>query len=63
MATNEPERPRTQTSAPVQPPRTTRDVAPDREGRAERSPSRQAGDEQARGDRMPKGADEPGAGL
>ncbi|BDG01357.1 hypothetical protein [Anaeromyxobacter oryzae] len=63
MATDKPEMPRTQTSAPVKPPRTTRDVTPAGEPEAERTPGRKAGDELARGDRMPMGADEPGAGL
>ena len=61
MASENPERPRTQTSAPFKPARTTKDV-PDPE--REEAPPRQAGDERGdRGDRMPMGADEPGAGL
>jgi len=61
MASENPEMPRTQTSAPVKPARTTKD-APEKE--SEEAPPRQAGDERGdRGDRMPKGADEPGAGL
>ncbi len=58
----DPEMPRTQTSAPVKPPRTTEEASPrdDVEG----APARRAGeDDSVRGDRMPKGADEPGAGL
>ncbi len=59
----DPEMPRTQTSAPVKPPRTTEEVFP-RDEDAEGTPARRAGDDDSvRGDRMPKGADEPGAGL
>jgi hypothetical protein len=55
--------PRTQTSAPVEPPGTTKEPT-DQDAEERRSPTRQAGDERGdRGDRMPKGADEPGAGL
>ncbi len=61
MASEKPETPHTQTSAPVKPARTTQDVA---DPLREKAPPRQAGDERGdRGDRMPKGADEPGAGL
>ncbi len=57
------EMPHTQTSAPVRPPQTTRDVTTG-EAEEERTPARHAGDESGRrGDRMPAGADEPGAGL
>jgi hypothetical protein len=60
MATD-PEMPRTQTSAPTKPASTTEDVPAERRNAgSEREPSREAGE---RGDRMPKGADEPGAGL
>jgi hypothetical protein len=52
--------PHTQTSAPTQPPETTQD-APRREAGSEQAPSREA--DRDRGDRMPIGADEPGAGL
>ena len=59
----DPDMPRTQTSAPVRPPRTTED-APRREPDTEKRPSREAGEDPGvGGDRMPKGADEPGAGL
>lgn len=59
----DPEMPRTQTSAPVKPARTTEDV-PRREPDTERRARREAGDDPGvGGDRMPKGADEPGAGL
>lgn len=59
----DPEMPRTRTSAPVKPSRTTED-APRREPDTERAPRRQADDDPGvGGDRMPKGADEPGAGL
>lgn len=65
MATFDPEVPRTQTSAPSKPARTTEDVpASRRDPGAERPSTRQAGDDTGvGGDRMPKGADEPGAGL
>jgi hypothetical protein len=56
----DPEMPHTQTSAPTQPPETTQDV-PRREAGSEQAPSREA--DRDRGDRMPIGADEPGAGL
>jgi hypothetical protein len=62
MPTEKPEMPHTQTSAPVKPPETTKDVVPEHDP-DEGWPTRHAGDEQARGDRMPLGADEPGAGL
>ena len=63
MPKHEPEMPHTQTSAPVAPARTTEDVPP-REDEEQRPPRREAGDASGeRGDRMPKGADEPGAGL
>jgi hypothetical protein len=59
----DPDMPRTQTSAPVRPPRTTED-APRREPDTEKRPPREAGEDPGvGGDRMPKGADEPGAGL
>ncbi len=66
MANEGGERPRTQTSAPVKPARTTEDVpAPRRDAPEERMPARRAADDDTGvgGDRMPKGADEPGAGL
>jgi hypothetical protein len=56
----DPEMPHTQTSAPAQSPGTTEDV-PKREAGTERAPPREA--EGERGDRMPLGGDEPGAGL
>lgn len=62
MPHDKPDMPHTQTSAPVEPPETAEDVASRREPDAGRPP-RQAGDESGRGDRMPKGADEPGAGM
>jgi hypothetical protein len=62
MAKDKQGMPRTQTSAPVKPPNTTEDAAARRDEEEERR--REAGDEAAvRGDRMPKGGDEPGAGL
>jgi hypothetical protein len=65
MPTDKPEMPHTQTSAPTAPARTTEDVP---------GTSRQAGSEETsressleseheREYHMPKGADEPGAGL
>jgi hypothetical protein len=61
MANEKQENPRTQPSAPVKAPSTTNDPS---EPESERMPRREAGDESGtRGDRMPKGADEPGAGL
>jgi hypothetical protein len=60
--TNRPEMPRTQTSAPVEPPGTTRDVSRREEDDAAARNAREQG-EGVRGDRMPRGADEPGAGL
>jgi hypothetical protein len=66
MAGTEPEMPHTQTSAPVKPARTTEDGAvPRREPPDDaEAPRRGGGDETGEhGDRMPKGADEPGAGL
>ncbi len=65
MAQRDPEMPATQTSAPVKPARTTEDVTtpPDR-GDSGQAPRREASQEgEVRGDRMPAGADEPGAGL
>ncbi len=63
MANDRPEMPHTQTSAPVKPPDTTRDE-PERKADEGRAPARQASDEdEVRGDRMPAGADEPGAGI
>ncbi len=63
MASDKPEIPRTQTSAPARPAGTTKDV-PAREPERERAPSRHASDDpDVGGDRIPKGADEPGAGL
>lgn len=64
MATRqEEERRRTPASAPVEPARRedggSRPEGPEAD---ERRP-RRAGDASARGDRMPMGADEPGAGL
>jgi hypothetical protein len=62
MAKDKQGMPHTQTSAPVKPPRTTEDPAARRDEAEERR--REARDEAAvRGDRMPKGGDEPGAGL
>jgi hypothetical protein len=59
----DPDMPRTQTSAPVKPSRTTED-APRRDPDTERAPRRHAEDDPGvGGDRIPKGADEPGAGL
>lgn len=65
MPTENPETPRTQTSAPVKPADTTRDApAPQRDPDADRTPARHAGDDPGvGGDRMPKGFDEPGAGI
>lgn len=68
MANPRPEMPHTQTSAPVKPARTTQEPSaqpPARGDEEERSPARRGDtDERAvRGDRMPAGADEPGAGL
>lgn len=65
MTPHDPERPRTQTSAPSKPAHTTEDVpASRREPDAERTTTHRAGDDPGvGGDRMPKGADEPGAGL
>jgi hypothetical protein len=56
--------PRTQTSAPVKPAETTEDV-PRRSTAQEPWPPRHqhTPDEAVRGDEMPTGADEPGAGL
>ncbi len=61
MANDRPETPRTQTSAPVEPPRTTRDAGAEGQEEERRQPRR--ADEEVRGDRMPAGADEPGAGM
>lgn len=79
-----PEMPSTQTSAPVEPARTTEDVRPDertdgsgsarREATRAGAPGDRAGERRdpghghgdptgEQGDRMPLGADEPGAGL
>ncbi len=69
MPNERPEMPHTQTSAPAEPPDTTRDVperedAAERTRRAEAERTRRAGEERdVRGDRMPAGADEPGAGI
>jgi hypothetical protein len=65
MASKKPDMPRTQTSAPVKPPRTTEDATGRRRDPDEGEwPSRGAGDPGGdHGDRMPRGADEPGAGL
>jgi hypothetical protein len=64
MENEKPEMPRTQPSAPVKPPSTTED-APRRDASDEGSrPPRQGTTESdVRGDEMPAGADEPGAGL
>jgi hypothetical protein len=62
MPNKEPEMPHTQTSAPVEPPSTTEDVPTRREPDAAR-PAHEAGDEAEGGGRMPRGADEPGAGM
>jgi hypothetical protein len=60
---NHPDVPHPQTSAPAPPARTPDDASPG-EGEEERTPRREAGDATGEhGDRMPKGADEPGAGL
>ncbi len=60
---DDPELPHGQKGAPAKPSRTTEEVFP-RDGSADDPASRQAGEDDAvRGDRMPKGADEPGAGL
>jgi hypothetical protein len=59
-----PEMPHTQTSAPVKPPSTTEDVPARRSQPDEDRPARrEAGGEAVKGDEMPEGADEPGAGL
>lgn len=65
MATERHGRPHTQTSAPVKPARTTEEVpARRRDADEDRKPSRQASEDfGVGGDRIPKGADEPGAGL
>jgi hypothetical protein len=65
MPTDNPARPHTQTSAPVMPARTTEEApAPRRDPDEERKPSPHASDDfGVGGDRMPKGFDEPGAGL
>ncbi len=60
MATREPEMPHTQTSAPVKPPQTTDDPAAPRKATPEPPP---VGDAGLDGEHMPRGADEPGAGL
>jgi hypothetical protein len=62
MPKRNPEMPHTQTSAPVEPPETTEDPVRRRDpddGRA----SRRADEEMGREERMPRGADEPGAGM
>lgn len=58
----EKEMPSSQTSAPVKPPDTTEEVRRDVAREEDGSPTFVEGDE-VRGDRMPRGADEPGAGL
>jgi hypothetical protein len=65
MPTDDPEVPRTQTSVPAKPTSTTQDVpAPRRDPGADETPPRQASDDTGvGGDRMPKGWDEPGAGM
>ena len=68
MANDRPEMPHAQTSAPVEPARTTQEPSPQpprRTDQEERSPARREAEEEGavRGDRMPAGADEPGAGL
>ena len=68
MATREPEIPHTQTSAPVEAPGTTEDATAGRRQQGapaeERWPAAERGDPTGeRADRMPRGADEPGAGL
>jgi hypothetical protein len=60
MPSDRPEMPHTQTSAPVEPPETTEDVATRRE--PDEGPPRRA-DEEAGPEHMPRGADEPGAGM
>jgi hypothetical protein len=61
MATDKPEMPHTQTSAPSEDRRTTKDLPPRRDAGSEGGAPRQA--EPERHERMPAGADEPGAGL
>lgn len=59
------ERPRARTNAPAKPASTTEKApAPRRDDPEERVPRREASDDYGvGGDRMPKGAGEPGAGL
>jgi hypothetical protein len=61
MASDKPGMPSTPTSAPDSPAGTTRDAPERRAEKVEETPRREADAE--RGDRMPRGADEPGAGL
>ena len=65
MTPYDPDEPRTRTSAPSKPAGREDDVSvPRRDPGVERPTPRQAGDDPGvGGDRMPKGADEPGAGL
>lgn len=66
MAKKEPEVRHTQTSAPVEAPGTTEDPVARRrrEGAGGWRPAGEHGDPTGeRGDRMPRGGDEPGAGL
>lgn len=64
MPTENPETPRTRTSAPVKPPSTTKDAPARRDPDDDRTPPRQADDDTGvGGDRMPRGWDEPGAGM
>ena len=64
MPTDDPRRP-TRTSGPTRSPQTSEDrPAPRRPPPSEEPPRRGRGDETGEhADRMPKGADEPGAGL
>ena len=64
MPNENPEAPRTRTNAPANPPHPTKDAPPRRDPADEKTPARHAGDDPGvGGDRMPKGFDEPGAGL
>jgi hypothetical protein len=60
---NDPEVPRPRTSAPVEPPRTPKDAPPRRDKADEPAPRHADDDAGVGGDRMPRGYDEPGAGL
>jgi hypothetical protein len=65
MAEEKRDMPRTQTSAPVKPPRTTTEPPqPDLdEGEAPSRRHHVSDESDAGGDQMPKGFDEPGAGI